>query len=86
MQRYVKAAGPSLAPFEGKLLVPTIELLAIGGEIVHPEGAFGPTRAVVVEIPSVERAQAWYRSDAYQAIVNQRLQGSAGSVFIADWL
>ena len=60
MQRYVKAAGPSLAPFEGKRLVPTIELLAIGSEIVHLEGAFKPTHVVVIEFPSVERAQAWY--------------------------
>ena len=84
MQRYVKAAGPTLAPFGGKLLVPTIELLATGGEIVHLEGAFKPTRVVVIEFPSMERAQAWYQSDAYQAIINLRLEGSAGSVFIAD--
>ena len=84
MQRYVKAAGPTLAPFEGRLLVPTIELLATGGEIVHLEGAFKPTRVVVIEFPSMERAQAWYSSDVYQAIINLRLEGSAGSVFIAD--
>ena len=84
MQRYVKAAGPTLAPFEGKLLVPTIEFLATGGEIVHLEGAFKPTRVVVIEFPSMERAQAWYSSDVYQAIINLRLEGSAGSVFIAD--
>ena len=53
MQRYVKAAGPKLAPFEGKLLVPTVELLATGGEIVHLEGAFKPTRVVVIEFPSM---------------------------------
>ena len=84
MQRYVKAAGPTLAPFEGKLLVPTVELLATGGEIVHLEGGFKPTRVVVIEFPSMEHAQAWYQSDAYQAIINLRLEGSAGSVFIAD--
>ena len=84
MQRYVKAAGPTLAPFEGKLLVPAIELLATGGEIVHLEGEFKPTRVVVIEFPSMERAQAGYQSDAYQAIINLRLDGSAGSVFIAD--
>ena len=53
-----------MAPFEGKLLVPTVELLATGGEIVHPEVAFKPTRVVVIEFPSMERAQAWYSSDA----------------------
>ena len=84
MQRYVKAAGPTLAPFEGKLLVPTIELLATGAEIVHLEGEFKPTREVVIEIPSMKRAEAWCQSDAYQAIVNLRLEGWAGSMFIAD--
>ena len=58
IQRSVEADGPTLAPFEGKLPVPTVELLATGGEIVHLEGAFGPTCAVVIEFPSMERAQA----------------------------
>ena len=84
MQEYVKAAGPTLAPFEGKLLVPKVELLATGGEIVHLEGEFKPTRVVVIEFPSMERAQAWYNSDGYQAIVTLRLEGSEGSVLIAD--
>ena len=84
MQQYVKAAAPTLAPFAGKLLVPTIELLAAGGEIVHLEGDFKPTRVVVIEFPNMERAQAWYDSDEYQAIINLRLEGSVGSVLIAD--
>ena len=84
MQQYVKAAAPTLAPFAGKLLVPTIELLATGGEIVHLEGNFKPTRVVVIEFPNMERAQAWYDSDEYQAIINLRLEGSVGSVLIAD--
>ena len=63
---------------------PLIELLATGGEIFRLEGEFKPTRVVVIEFPSVEHAQAWYRSDAYQAIVSLRLEGSAGSVLIAD--
>ena len=84
MQQYVKAAAPTLAPFGGKLLVPTIELLATGGDIVHLEGDFKPTRVVVIEFPNMERAQAWYDSDEYQAIINLRLEGSVGSVLIAD--
>ena len=84
MQQYVKAAALTLAPFAGKLLVPTIELLATGGEIVHLEGNFKPTRVVVIEFPNMERAQAWYDSDEYQAIINLRLEGSVGSVLIAD--
>ena len=84
MQQYVKAAAPTLAPFAGKLLVPTIELLATGGEIVHLEGDFKPTRVVVIEFPNMERAQAWYDSDEYQAIINLRLVGSVGSGLIAD--
>ena len=58
--------------------------LATGGEIAHPEGAFKPTRVVIIEFPSVERAQAWYSSDAYQEIINLCLEGSVGSVIIAD--
>jgi uncharacterized protein (DUF1330 family) len=84
MQKYVKAAEPTLAPFGGKLLVPTIEHLATGGEVVHLEGEFKPTRVVVIEFPNIERAQAWYDSDEYQAIVNLRLEGSVGSGLIAD--
>ena len=84
MQQYVKAAAPTLAPFAGKLLVPTIELLATGGEIVHLEGDFKPMRVVVIEFPNMERAQAWYDSDEYQAIINLRLEGSVGGGLIAD--
>ena len=32
----------------------------------------------------MERAQAWYDSDEYLAIINLRLEGSVGSVLIAD--
>jgi len=32
----------------------------------------------------MERAQAWYDSDEYQAIINLRLEGSVGSGLIAD--
>ena len=83
MQQYVNAAELTLAPFGGKLLVPTTELLATGGEIVHLEGDFKPTRVVVIEFTNMERAQAWYDSDEYQAVINLRLEGSVGSGLIA---
>jgi uncharacterized protein (DUF1330 family) len=39
---------------------------------------------VVVEFESVERAEAWYRSPEYQAIVGIRLDATSGRAFIVE--
>jgi len=84
MKKYCEAAGPTLAPFEGKLLAPDMDHIATGGKIVHSEGPWKPKRVVVIEFPSMEKALAWYKSPAYQAIIGLRLQASVGSLLFAE--
>ena len=57
--RYAKLAGPAIAAHGGVFL-------ARGGRHVQLEGVDRP-RNVVARFPSVEDAEACYRSDAYQA-------------------
>ena len=84
MQEYAKVAGPTLAPYEAKLLAPTPDKLETGGTIDHMEGDFRPKRVVLIEFPDMERAKAWYNSAEYQAIINLRLESSVGSLMFVE--
>lgn len=84
MQKYVAAAGPSLAPFGAKLLAPDFPQLAAGGKVLHQEGDWKPSRVVIVEFPDMEKALAWYHSAAYQEAIKLRLSGSVGSVLFVE--
>jgi len=63
--------------FEGRFLVRSGSALVLDGE---PLGPFN----VVVEFPSLARAQAWYESDAYKAILPDRLNHSMGPVVLVE--
>jgi uncharacterized protein (DUF1330 family) len=41
-------------------------------------------RNVVLEFPSREQAEAWYHSDAYQAIIHHRKDNSTGNLILVD--
>jgi uncharacterized protein (DUF1330 family) len=84
MEDYVKAAGPTLGPFEGKLLAPDFPDLAAGGRVIHKEGDWKPSRIVIIEFPTMGKALAWYESPAYQSVIHLRLSGSVGSVLFAE--
>ena len=84
MEKYVAAAGPTLARHGGRLLAPNFSQLAAGGEVIHKEGDFKPSRVVIIEFPDMEKAQAWYNSPEYQGVKHFRLAGSVGSLFIAN--
>ncbi|MGL1922495.1 MAG: DUF1330 domain-containing protein [Hyphomicrobiales bacterium] len=58
-QQYSAAAYPSLVANEAKVLVatPTVQLL---------EGEWTGNWTVVIEFPSPEQADTWYKSDDYQ--------------------
>ena len=57
-ERYKKLAPPSIAQYGGKYLVR-------GGYTQTLEGTWSPTRFVVLEFPSVERARQWWDSPEY---------------------
>src|SRR5438105_2797789 len=56
--RYKTLAPPSIAAYGGRYLVR-------GGEVAVLEGTWRPTRLVVLEFPSPERARAWWDSPEY---------------------
>ena len=66
-----------LEPFGGKFVVR-------GGATTVLEGEWPFERTVIIEFPSREKAEAFYRSDAYQQILPLRLESTTGNLVIID--
>ena len=73
---YLERIDATLAPFGGRFLVH-------GGPVEVLEGRW-PGDVVVVAVPDRERARAWYRSDAYRAILPLRTVNAEGDVILVD--
>ena len=54
------------------------KLLAVDENQKTVEGEWPATRTVIMEFPSQEDAMAWYESDAYQELMQHRLNASSG--------
>ncbi|MEN9671497.1 MAG: hypothetical protein RL018_1774 [Pseudomonadota bacterium] len=74
---YASQVPQTIAAFGGQYLVR-------GGHASQIEGTSQGERNVVIEFPSREAAQAWYNSDAYQAIISHRLNNATGALVLAD--
>jgi uncharacterized protein (DUF1330 family) len=74
---YRKVVMPTLAAFEGKIIVR-------GGQFTIIEGAWPYGRTVIIEFPSRAAAEAWYGSPDYQAILPLRLQSMTCNAIIVD--
>jgi uncharacterized protein (DUF1330 family) len=74
---YASQVPQTIAAFGGKYLVR-------GGHATQLEGQAQGERNVVVEFPSREIAEAWYNSDAYQAIIGHRTNNSTGALALVD--
>jgi uncharacterized protein (DUF1330 family) len=59
-ERYKTMAPPTIAQYGGRYL-------ARGGHTEVLEGGWSPTRLVILEFASVERARAWWNSPEYAA-------------------
>lgn len=65
---YRTKVAPMIARFGGRYLTK-------GGTHQLPEGGhWKPERMVVIEFPSMEAMQAWYRSPEYQPLIELRKQ------------
>lgn len=73
---YLERIDATLAPYDGRFLVH-------GGGVELQEGAFAAD-VIIIEFPGIEAARAWYRSDAYQAIVPLRAHNSTGPLFLVQ--
>ena len=58
--RYKELAPPAIAAYGGRYLVR-------GGRTETLEGSWKPSRLVVLEFPTVEKARAWWNSREYAA-------------------
>jgi len=74
---YRKVVMPTLAAFEGKIIVRS-------GQFTIIEGVWPFGRTVIIEFPSRAAAEAWYGSPAYQAILPLRLQSMTCNAIIVD--
>jgi uncharacterized protein (DUF1330 family) len=75
-QDYGKQVLPTIQKFGGKFVVR-------GGKAEALEGA-APKRMVVLEFPSVEQAQSWYRSAEYAPLIKLRQKASRGRLIVVE--
>ena len=75
--KYQQLVPKTIADFGGKYLVR-------GGAVTQIEGESHGGRNVVLEFPSRSQAEAWYNSDAYQAIIHHRQANSTGNLILVD--
>ncbi|WP_321842473.1 DUF1330 domain-containing protein [Paraburkholderia bannensis] len=73
---YLETIDATLAPYGGRFILH-------GGPVESLEGRFCGD-LIVIEFDSREKAHAWYRSPAYQAILPLRTRHARGDVFIVD--
>jgi uncharacterized protein (DUF1330 family) len=73
---YVEAIDATLAPFGGRFLVH-------GGRTTLLEGHWAGD-LVVIAFPDRPRAEAWYTSPAYRAILPLRTANSSADVVLVD--
>ena len=75
--RYRSRVMPTLEPFGARFLVR-------GGAFTVVEGEMPFERVAVLEFPSRGAAEAWYQSDAYQAVLPLRLAAARCQFLIVD--
>jgi uncharacterized protein (DUF1330 family) len=72
-----------------KHVVATLEafggrFVARGGKLTVLEGEWQHPRTVIIEFPSRESAEGWYKSADYQKIIGLRLKSTSGNLVILD--
>jgi uncharacterized protein (DUF1330 family) len=75
--QYQKHVPKTISDFGGCYLVR-------GGDTTQMEGESQGGRNVVLEFPSRAQAEAWYTSEAYQAIIHYRKNNSTGNLILVD--
>jgi uncharacterized protein (DUF1330 family) len=72
-----------------KQVVATVEafggrFIARGGKLTVIEGEWQHPRTVIIEFPTREAAEGWYKSPDYQKIVGLRLKSTSGNLVVLD--
>lgn len=76
-EEYKKLSGPALLPFGGRFVVR-------GGPVEVIEGQWRPSRVVVLEFPSAERAREWWGSEIYRGAKEIRQRASRGNMILVE--
>jgi uncharacterized protein (DUF1330 family) len=74
---YRKEVPATLTPFGGEFVVR-------GGNLTILEGVWQHPRLVIIEFPSRQAAEDWYRSETYQKVIGLRLKSTISNMIIAD--
>ena len=75
---------------EYRTLVPaTIEkyggrFVVRGGAVETKEGGWSPSRIVVLEFPSMEKARSWYHSPEYAPALALRLKSASAKLILVE--
>jgi uncharacterized protein (DUF1330 family) len=75
--KYRKSVPATLEAFGGKFIVR-------GGNLRLLEGEWPHSRLVIIEFPSREAAEGWYRSPEYQKIIGLRLSSTVTNLIIVE--
>lgn len=76
-EKYKSLASASIARHGGRYVVR-------GGDTATLEGQWKPGRLVVLEFPSRERAEAWWRSPEYSEARQVRLASASAEMVLVD--
>ncbi|HEY2067159.1 MAG TPA: DUF1330 domain-containing protein [Gemmatimonadaceae bacterium] len=76
---YKRLAPPSIAQYGGRYVVR-------GGNTTVLEGDWHPTRVVLLEFPTVDRARQWWSSPEYAAAKALRKQCAATDMLLVEGL
>jgi uncharacterized protein (DUF1330 family) len=76
-EHYKPASGPTVTAAGGRYIVR-------GGTAVSLEGGAPPERTTILEFPTMEAAQAWYRSTEYQAARALRDGAAEMRLYVVD--
>ena len=75
MEGYGEKAIASVAAYDGKLVAAT-------NDIDAREGDWHPERIVIIEFPTMAKAQGWYDSPEYQEVLPLRLKANRDKMVI----
>lgn len=76
-QQYAAGAGPTLAAHGGELVAFDVAAKTMEGSPPGPQ-------TVIIKFESAEKAEAWYHSEAYQAVVGKRLSATEGFAVLSE--
>ena len=76
-EEYRRQVAATVEKFSGRFLVR-------GGRHVVLEGEWSPHRLIVLEFPSMDALQSWYRSPEYAPLIRLRQSATRGRVVAVE--